>query len=174
MDRGGKTISGGSLHDLSQGKTCPHARADREGHPEQNERVETIQETTLQEAEESSSDLRVGKARKYHRWKVSDIQFITENMDKMTNVELAKALGLPTHKVSSYMGYLGLKRSVFLYSPRKDCAKNPNYKPHEDQYIIEHYMSFTAEFIGRKLGRSEKAIAQRANRLGIKKNFRWL
>ena len=95
-------------------------------------------------------------------------------MNSMPNSELAKHLGMNAHRVSCYMNYLGLKRTVILYSPRKECAKNPNYTKEEDQFLIDNFMHLSAEFISRKIGRTVNSVYRRAGRLGLKKNFRWL
>ena len=95
-------------------------------------------------------------------------------MNKMTNVELAKHLGMKTHQVSSYLCNNGLKRTGILYSKRKDCAENPNWSPDEILYVITFYPEFTADAIAEKLNRTPNSIYKMAKTLCVKKNFKWL
>lgn len=116
----------------------------------------------------------MNRAKTYHQWRLSEVDFIRSNVHHLSNEELAKALNLNRNQVRSVFIKHGIKRESMVYSRRLETVKGRHWNDAEDEYLRMNYERFSAEFIGRKLNRTMSSIYRRAGILGLKKNKKWL
>jgi hypothetical protein len=169
MDRGGTHISERPLSGLFSGQACPNATANPSGHHCQSNQAGTQKEAPLPQAKESESAIPVGLTKRtFHRWRLSEINFLKENFDRLSNQALADALGMSKNKVRSYAYILGLKRTKWIQSKRGGQLRS--WEADEIEYLQKNYHRFEAAFIGRKLNRTDQAIWRMAKKMNLKKS----
>ena len=169
MDTRREEISERPLSGLLSGQACTLAESNPVSHPKSSLGAQHQKKPALSQAQESDSDLPVGLPKKInHRWKLSEINFLRENFDRLSNQELADQLGLPKNKVRAYADHLGLKRTKWIQSKRG--GKQASWEAFEIFYLQENYHRFEASFIGRKINRTAQAVWQMAKNLNLKKS----
>jgi hypothetical protein len=115
---------------------------------------------------------------------MSNRKTLTDTLRRLnagTLPELAEATGWPERKVRDTIG--DLKTAGLVSSERDDVTGKPLYRltkagatwtPTEDDAIRAAYQMESAREIAERIGRSEKAVFQRAHELGLRKTRDWI
>lgn len=106
---------------------------------------------------------RIGLAEKRNFWDEDEEIYLEYfALEKDSNLEVAAVfLG---RSVNSVQLHLNLIRKG-----RKDYYVNRVWTSQEDEYIRKHHKSYSYKIIGHNLGRSHKAVGERARQLGLRK-----
>lgn len=96
------------------------------------------------------------------RFTEEDKQFVIDNYDKMTLIEIGKKLGVSNQSINNLRKRLGLK-TVDTRSNERITTKS------QDQFIINNYSSMDTNLIAKHLGLSSTQVKNRALKLGVRK-----
>jgi hypothetical protein len=169
MDTSREKVPEGPLSGLLSPKAGTNPTAHQAGYTQPSLGDADQKKASLSQTDSDATNLPVGLPQKRnHQWKLTEIAFLTDNIGKLTNQELADRLRLSKNKVRAYIYQLGLKRERQNHSAR--AGKKRTWTPEEINYLRDHYHQFDADFIGRKINRTDKAVWEMANKMNLKKS----
>jgi biotin operon repressor len=96
-------------------------------------------------------------------WTDEEVEFLKQNINKMSYAQLAKALGRSHASIRHKVSYLGLIREAEFIINVWDDKKI--------EFLKKHYLSMTYDELSKHLGISKRSIAKKLTQLGLKKPY---
>jgi hypothetical protein len=96
-------------------------------------------------------------------WTDKEVEFLKQNINKMSYTQLAKALGRSYASIRNKVSYLGLVKEVKFVIDVWDDKKI--------EFLKKHYLSMSYDELSKHLGISKRSIAKKLTQLGLKKSY---
>ncbi len=101
---------------------------------------------------------------KYRKWQEWEIEFLRQNVNRLSNEEIARKLNRNKVQVVNALRRYGIKRDLLV---RKRFKAQKKWKHEEWAFVVNNFMILTPREMSKIVNHSEAAIQQKLNKAGL-------